>query len=423
MLRGGEIETLRGVDALTGLPALLYLLPEQWIVPPLDHPNLLPYSDGGDGGGGGGGGDRPYLACALPPASAPASDPRTAALGALSALAWLHRRGQLHGGLTPEQLWQVGGEVRVAGAGLPWGELGGGYDAPEGGKTPAADLYALGKSLQTLGPLPAALECLLGADPAARGGAEDALARLRAPAGPVRGVHPTEGVLVVPGEAEQTEQPAQTGSAPGVVVPSVVVIEAAPAPGPLLDDVFGPAPDAPSLGQASADSTPAAPTPPLPAGPTSPRAGAVRIGWEEDHSWRVVKSAPAPARPALPMSRLSRPAWLWLALGTLLALVVIGWMVYASRPRPPQRVAGAACCAVNFELRGTADVGAQLHVVGAPVGSGLKGGERLGRIPGRVTFPNAPGRYTLRATAAGYEPQNLTIQVPSARPVVIELGR
>ncbi len=136
---------LHGVDRLTGMPVLLHRL-TAFLVPVSlpDSPFLLPVSevDVWDA--------QPYAVTELPPAAVPADHPGTAAPGVLQALAALHAAGLVHGGLNAGQFWQVGREVRLAGAGLPW--------TP--GATPADDMKALAQALDTLGARPAALRGL-----------------------------------------------------------------------------------------------------------------------------------------------------------------------------------------------------------------------------------------------------------------------
>ncbi|TSA83056.1 PEGA domain-containing protein [Deinococcus detaillensis] len=169
------VVTLHALDRLTGMPALVYLLPQ--FLEPLQLPNspsLLPYLEAGQQG------QQAYLACELPPHAGLASDPLQTALGGLRALNALHEAGLIHGGVEPYQLWEWDGVVRLAGAGLPWGEAAGALAAPEGGSSPAADLYALGVTLLRMGPLPVGLSDLLSPYPAQRPSARDALARMNA---------------------------------------------------------------------------------------------------------------------------------------------------------------------------------------------------------------------------------------------------
>ena len=133
---------MHGIDRLTGMPVLLHRLNE-FVVPAVlpDSPHLLPVTevDIWDA--------HPYAVTELPPAAVLATHPATAALGVLRALTALHSAGQVHGGLNAGQFWQIGREVRLAGAGLPW-QPGAGADA---------DMHALGQALDTLGARPAVL--------------------------------------------------------------------------------------------------------------------------------------------------------------------------------------------------------------------------------------------------------------------------
>ena len=133
---------MHGIDRLTGMPVLLHRL-DEFVVPAAlpGSPHLLPVTevDIWDA--------HPYAVTELPPAAALATHPATAALGVLRALTALHAAGQVHGGLNAGQFWQVGREVRLAGAGLPW----------QPGAGPDADMHALGQALDTLGARPAVL--------------------------------------------------------------------------------------------------------------------------------------------------------------------------------------------------------------------------------------------------------------------------
>ncbi|WP_264776636.1 peptidase associated/transthyretin-like domain-containing protein [Deinococcus aetherius] len=165
---------------------------------------------------------------------------------------------------------------------------------------------------------------------------------------------------------------------------------------------------------------------PAASGGTTPRRVVdkpVRIGWEDDHSWRVVRTGQS----APPRSR-SVPRWLGpaLALAALLLLVALVWVLLAARgPRadvrsPQARVAGA-CCDVRFTVRGGAGVPVRLSVVSAPEGSGVSPGAAVGTVPGPVRLPG-PGTYTLRVAAEGYSPSTVTITAPTAQPIAIDLG-
>ena len=145
----------------------------------------------------------------------------------------------------PHQLWEWDGDVRLAGAALPWGEAQGALAAPEGGRSPAADLYALGVTLLRMGPLPAGLSDLLSPYPAQRPSARDALARFNAgpplptPPSPLMvqaPLHPREpGPLPAPdaplpliADPEQRVAPSSSDPLPSALLPPAVP---APTPG------------------------------------------------------------------------------------------------------------------------------------------------------------------------------------------------
>lgn len=209
-LPASPVRTLRATDRLTGMPVLLHVLPYALNLPTLpEHPHLLPITDSGMDG------ENAYVVTELPPYAQPASDPRLSAPGALSALAALHASGLTHGGITPAQLWQFGGTVALAGAGLPW------RPAPA---TPADDLHDLAHTLQALRVLPTALRPLL--DSPQNWTAEQALARLHGQPGAAT---PATGSPAVQKAAVQTAPNIQT--APAVQAPSAPqVVTAAPAP-------------------------------------------------------------------------------------------------------------------------------------------------------------------------------------------------
>ncbi|WP_102127058.1 PEGA domain-containing protein [Deinococcus planocerae] len=150
----------------------------------------------------------------------------------------------------------------------------------------------------------------------------------------------------------------------------------------------------------------------------------IRIGWEDDHSWRVVRGGQsAPARPARNVPRWLGPA---LALGALLLIVALVWALIAGRATrtgvaAPQARVAQACCDVRFTVRGGAGVPVRLSIVSAPEGSGVPSGAAVGTVPGSVRLPG-PGTYTLRVVAEGYTPGTVTITAPSSQPIAIDLG-
>nr|WP_254605796.1 PEGA domain-containing protein [Deinococcus sp. JMULE3] len=77
---------------------------------------------------------------------------------------------------------------------------------------------------------------------------------------------------------------------------------------------------------------------------------------------------------------------------------------------------------VPFTVRGVAGATARLSVEQSPKEANLTPGASLGTAPGRVTFP-APGTYRLRVVVDGFAPGSMTVTVPRAQPVTIDLDR
>ena len=206
---GSPVRTLRATDRLTGMPVLLHVLPYPPALPELpEHPHVLPVVDSGVDG------DHGYLVTELPLQARPASDALLTARGALSALAALHGRGVVHGGLSPAQLWSVDGHVLLTGAGLPWG----------GDPGPADDLYALAVILSEMGPLPAALRPL--AEQPGTLSAAQALSRLNATPGTQAAPPVTADPL--PAQPLPPATPLPAAPLPAAPLPERPVPEAAP---------------------------------------------------------------------------------------------------------------------------------------------------------------------------------------------------
>lgn len=255
----------------------------------------------------------------------------------------------------------------------------------------------------------------------------------------------------VPRSGFEGEGPAREGTARGErgVLAANAPREAVPAPPPLLDldlgealaaegelsasarerlrDTAGLPPEPDSLiGAAIRHQGEGRPRPETVTGGATPRRVVdkpIRIGWEEDHSWRVVRNggpAPTPAR--------SVPRWLGPALAVAALLLILGlvWVLLAARaPRAgvasPQARVAQACCDVRFTVRGGAGVPVRLSIVSAPEGSGVPSGEAVGTVPGPVRLPG-PGTYTLRVAAEGFAPGTVTITAPTSQPIAIDLG-
>jgi hypothetical protein len=148
----GAVQTFAGVDLITGMPVLIYTMPER----PADIPAV--FSDaipaileiGFEHGLG-------YVVAASAPGFAPLkpvlSQPRLEWLARTSAraLADAHAVGLFHGNLEPAHFLANNDTLMLEGWGLPWGEAHADYRAPEGGTSAAADVFAWARSVQMLG--------------------------------------------------------------------------------------------------------------------------------------------------------------------------------------------------------------------------------------------------------------------------------
>ncbi|QFP76482.1 hypothetical protein [Deinococcus sp. AJ005] len=147
----------------------------------------------------------------------------------------------------------------------------------------------------------------------------------------------------------------------------------------------------------------------------------IRIGWDEDDSWRVVRTAPKSSQPS--------PLLRWVPLALVVIVLLGAALLWALRPSRAASTdaddaatgAPAPCCNVDFTLRGAAGVTAQLNVVSAPASAKLAANQTLGLAPGKVNFP-VQGTYQLNVVAEGYRSAPLTVVVPRTQPVTIDLG-
>ncbi len=173
--------------------------------------------------------------------------------------------------------------------------------------------------------------------------------------------------------------------------------------------------------------------------------GVMRIGFEDDNSWRKVRSiVPPPASAPSVRSPL-----LLIVVGVLGVLAAAGLIAAGSYfllrspssaptpeipsgdptlgnppSTPSTPPSNDTCCVVNFSLkRGGKPVTkqARLLVAESPAGSPLKAGDVLGIIPGPVRLPANPAKYSLLVQLEGFADQTLDLEMPSSQAVVIEL--
>jgi hypothetical protein len=151
-VKAGTIQTFAGVDLITGMPVLIYTLPER--PPPIPEvysefiPGILETGFEREIG---------YVVASSAPGYAPPkptlSRPRLEWLARVSAQAMsdAHAVNLIHGNLEPAHFLMSGDHLMLEGWGLPWGEAHADYRAPEGGTSAAADVFAWARSLQSLG--------------------------------------------------------------------------------------------------------------------------------------------------------------------------------------------------------------------------------------------------------------------------------
>jgi hypothetical protein len=151
-VKAGAIQTFAGVDLITGMPVLIYTLPERPAPIPEVYSESIPaiLETGFEHELG-------YVVAASAPGYAPLkptlSQPRLEwlATASASALADAHLGGLHHGNLEPAHFLVSADHLMLEGWGLPWGEALPDYRAPEGETSAAADVFAWARSLQMLG--------------------------------------------------------------------------------------------------------------------------------------------------------------------------------------------------------------------------------------------------------------------------------
>ncbi len=148
----GAIQTFAGVDLITGMPVMIYTLPERPAEIPQAYndsiPTILELGFEHELG---------YVVASSAPGFVPLkatlSRPRLEWLAGVSAtaLADAHAAGLHHGNLEPAHFLASSDQLMLEGWGLPWGDPDPDYRAPEGGTSAAADVFAWARSLQALG--------------------------------------------------------------------------------------------------------------------------------------------------------------------------------------------------------------------------------------------------------------------------------
>lgn len=151
-----------------------------------------------------------------------------------------------------------------------------------------------------------------------------------------------------------------------------------------------------------------------------PPGNTIRVGFEEDDSWRSVKPYTRPK---------TNPLILPIAV-VIVVLIGILAIVLLTR-KPPRTATGNSIqtpsidnpsqnSIVNFIVKSSVNQTARLTVISAPSSANLTPGALLATIPGPVLFPY-PGAYKVRVTMPNFAPGDVTVNVPQDKEIVIQL--
>ena len=156
-----------------------------------------------------------------------------------------------------------------------------------------------------------------------------------------------------------------------------------------------------------------------------PLSSTIRVGFDEDDSWRSVKTYQPPNRN------------LWILPLVLVVAVLLGIFAIISltrgKPKPsstgntvrtPSITNPSQNSIVNFVMKTSGDQTARLTVISAPKEAKLALGTLLATIPGPVLFPY-PGEYRVRITMPNFAPGEVTVNVPqdANTNINVELGK
>ncbi len=151
-----------------------------------------------------------------------------------------------------------------------------------------------------------------------------------------------------------------------------------------------------------------------------PPGDTIRVGFDDDDSWRSVKQYTRPK---------TNPLILPIALVVAVLLGILG-VVLLIRKAPPATTGNSIQTPsitnpsqnsiVNFILKSSSNQTARLTVISAPAKSNLASGALLATIPGPVLFPY-PGVYKVRVSMPNFAPGDVTVNVPQDKEIVIQL--
>jgi hypothetical protein len=151
-----------------------------------------------------------------------------------------------------------------------------------------------------------------------------------------------------------------------------------------------------------------------------PSSGTIRVGFDDDDSWRSVKPYTPPKTNPLILP-------IGLVIIVLLGILVI---VVLTRKAPvattgntiqtPSISNPSQNSIVNFIVKSSSNQTARLTVISAPSNANLAKGVLLATIPGPVLFPY-PGAYKVRVSMPNFAPGDVTVNVPQDKEIVIQL--
>ncbi|GEM48164.1 hypothetical protein [Deinococcus cellulosilyticus] len=373
LLEEGDIRTYLGTDTITGMPVLLYLSEHALPFSELSAPHLLPFLDSGTEG------RDHYLTAGLPltfrtlPKTLPRELLEDIWEAGLQMLQGLHEAGKTFGRLTAHHCLLNGKDVLFVGAGL----------TPGSEKTDIRNLAKLVMHLMG-GQSSSELNTVM----------RNQLERLMQN-------HFISAAHLLRDLQNRPKTPTQS------VLQTVKTTPAEPEPEEVeFEETEIKLDDAPQEPQA----------PPV----------VVRIGWDDDESWRQVQS-PATAHPAQNQNTSGIMRYL-ATIGIavlLLAGAGLGWW-YAARQQQaiPEANSPTTCCVVDFSLTRKSqpyNAQAKLIAVKVPEGSSYKAGDTLGLVPGPVRFPSVKGEYVLKVEVPGLRTAPFQLDMPTSGPMTIDL--
>jgi hypothetical protein len=151
-----------------------------------------------------------------------------------------------------------------------------------------------------------------------------------------------------------------------------------------------------------------------------PPGNTIRVGFDDDDSWRSVKQYTRPK---------TNPLILPIALVVAVLLGILA-IVLLTRKAPPATTGNSIQTPsitnpsqnsiVNFIVKSSSNQTARLTVISAPTKANLAPGALLATIPGPVLFPY-PGVYKVRVSMPNFAPGDVTVNVPQDKEIVIQL--